>query len=254
MAPVDYQDRVVLITGAVQGIGRAIALELASEGCRGMCVIDLKRGSAGEQLEQELSAAGCEGEHVQGDVADAEVVQHAVSRALERWGRLDVIVNNAGMAKLSDLFSTPDDQWDLVLRVNLRSVFLTMKYGGMAMRDQGGGVIVNMSSIAGVTGGSTGPDYGASKAGVIALTKFGAKTLGPLGIRVNAVAPGTIETEMIRENYAKLSPDQVKRRLSAIPMGRMGLPSEVARAVAFLASSKSSYINGDVLCVTGGRS
>jgi 3-oxoacyl-[acyl-carrier protein] reductase len=138
------------------------------------------------------------------------------------------------------LETATEKQWDLVLKVNLRSVFLTLKYVSEVMKKQGYGSIVNMSSISGITGGSTGPEYGASKAGIIALTKFSAKTLGPYGIRVNAVAPGTIEKT-------------VKQKLARIPMQRMGDPAEVGKAVLFLASDMGSYVSGNTLCVTGAR-
>ena len=149
--------------------------------------------------------------------------------------------------------TTSPEQWDKVLAVNLRSVFLTMKYSSEVMKRQGFGSIVSMSSISGVTGGSTGPEYGASKAGIIALTKYAAKLLGPYNIRVNAVAPGTIATDMIRRNYAKLTDEARQKKLDAISMKRLGDPEEVGKAVLFLASDMGSYVSGDTLMVTGAR-
>ncbi|MDR1079141.1 MAG: SDR family oxidoreductase [Propionibacteriaceae bacterium] len=253
IAQTSLAGKTALVTGAAQGIGRGIAVELVAAGCRQLTIVDLADGPELRQTVTELEAQGAEVLFVSGDVSQTATVTQAVDQTVQRWGRIDIIVNNAGISKPTSFFETSDEQWDQVLRVNLRSVFLFMKYGGMAMRDQGGGAIVNMSSISGITGGSTGPDYGASKAGVIALTKFGARRLSEFGIRVNAVAPATINTEMIARNYASLSPEEKAKRLSNIPMGRMGETSEVGRLVAFLASDAASYVTGETVGVTGGR-
>ncbi|MDR1387983.1 MAG: SDR family oxidoreductase [Propionibacteriaceae bacterium] len=253
IAQTSLAGKTALVTGAAQGIGRGIALELAAAGCRQLTIVDLVGGPELRQTVADLETGGVEVLFVQGDVSETATATQAVDQTVQRWGRLDIVVNNAGIARPTTFFETSDEQWDQVLRTNLRSVFLFMKYGGLAMREQGGGAIVNMSSISGITGGSTGPDYGASKAGVIALTKFGARRLAEFGIRVNAVAPATINTEMIARNYATLPPEEKAKRLAAIPMGRMGEPSEVGRLVAFLASDAASYVTGETVGVTGGR-
>ncbi len=253
MYNVSLEDKIVLITGAAQGIGKSIAIKLAEAGCKGMAIIDIKKDANGEQTQQELEEFGVEVEFIVGDVSSETVIQNAVKHCMDKWGKIDILVNNAGIAFMDTLETATSEHWDLVLNVNLRSVFLTLKYVSAVMKEQGFGSIINMSSIAGITGGSTGPEYGASKAGVIALTKFAAKTLGPYGIRVNAVAPGTIETDMIKRTYATLDEETVKKKLSKIPMQRMGDPSEVGKAVLFLASDMSSYVSGDTLCVTGAR-
>ena len=253
MYQVSLEGKVVLITGAAQGIGREIALKLAEAGCRGMCIVDIKKDAQGEQRERDLEDLGTEVAFVLGDVSQEETFRQAIDCCLQRWGSIDILVNNAGIAFMDTLETATLEHWDLVMKVNLRSMFIGMKLVSEVMKRQGHGTIINMSSIAGVTGGNTGPEYGASKAGVIALTKFAAKTLGPYNIRVNAVAPGTIETDMIRRTYATLTQEQVKKKLSTIPMQRMGSPEEVGKAVLFLASDLASYVSGDTLMVTGAR-
>ena len=253
MIPISLEGKVVVVTGSAQGIGRAIALKMAEAGCRGLVISDLRIGDAAHDTAKLAGEYGADVLLVEGDVSKVETMQGIIEKAVARWGRLDIFINNAGIARTTDIFTTPEDQWDLTMSVNLRSVFLGMKHAAEYMKDHGGGIILNMSSIAGLTGGSTGPDYGASKAGVAALTKFGAKTLSKHGIRVNALAPGTIETDMIRKNYAGLDPAVVEKRLSTIPMGRMGSPEEVAKAALFLVSDLASYVNGEILMVTGGR-
>jgi 3-oxoacyl-[acyl-carrier protein] reductase len=253
MYNISLKGKAVLITGAAQGIGRCITLKMAEAGAKGITVVDLQGGEPMERLQKELEALGSEVIVHTGDVSRGETIKGAISATTERWGSLDILINNAGIARRTDLFTTTEELWDLIIAVNLRSVFLGMKYAAEVMKEQGGGVIVNTSSIAGVTGGNTGPEYGASKAGVIALTKFAAKTLGKYNIRVNALAPGTIGTEMIENAYKDLSEEAVTKRLSTIPMGRMGDPEEVAKAALFLASDLSSYVSGDIVMVTGAR-
>ncbi|MDR1966994.1 MAG: SDR family oxidoreductase [Synergistaceae bacterium] len=253
MYSVSMKEKVVVVTGAAQGIGRAIALKMAEAGCRGLSVNDLRMNDAAQSLKKEAEALGAEFLFTEGDASDEKTMRKLIESTAEKWGRLDVMVNNAGIAKSNDLLNTTEADWDLVIRVNMRSTFLGMKYAAEYMKDHGGGNIINMGSIAGITGGNTSPDYGASKAGIIALTKFGAKTLCKYGIRVNALAPGTIETEMITRNFAGLDPESLHKRLSAIPMARMGTPEEVANVALFFASDMSSFITGESLMITGGR-
>lgn len=253
MFEISLKDQICLITGASQGIGKAVALTLAKADLKGITIIDIAKGEAGEQTEKELREYGVEVNYIVGDASSDEVIQNAVKDTVDRWGKIDILCNVAGIAYMTNLETTTPEQWDKVLNVNLRSVFLTMKYCTEVMKKQGYGSIVNMSSISGVTGGSTGPEYGASKAGIIALTKYSAKILGPYNIRVNAVAPGTIATDMIKRNYSKLTPEQYKQKMATIPMVRMGEPEEVGKAVLFLASDMGSYVSGDTLMVTGAR-
>jgi 3-oxoacyl-[acyl-carrier protein] reductase len=253
MITISLKEKVVIVTGAARGIGRAIALKMAEAGCKGLAINDLKIDDAAKCTAAEAEAFGAEVLLIDGDMSNADNVKRLISSAAEKWGRLDIMINNAGISKSNDLFNTTAEDWDLVIRINLRSTFLGMKYAAEYMKDHGGGCIVNMGSIAGITGGNTSPDYGASKAGIIALSKFGAKTLCKYGIRVNVLAPGTIETDMIKRNFEGLDPESLKKRLSTIPMGRMGTPEEVANSALFFASDLSSFITGESLLITGGR-
>jgi 3-oxoacyl-[acyl-carrier protein] reductase len=253
MVNITLQDKVVIVTGGAQGIGRAIALKMAEAGCKGLVVNDLKIDKNAKLLEKEAEGYGSEVLLIQGDMSKEADVKKLIDSAVEKWGRLDVMVNNAGISKANDLFTTSGEDWDLVIKVNMRSAFLGTKYSAEYMKDHGGGCIINMGSIAGITGGNTSPDYGASKAGILALTKYAAKLLAKYGIRVNALAPGTINTEMINRNFEGLDADVREKRLSEIPMGRMGRPEEVANIALFFASDLSSFVTGDSLMITGGR-
>lgn len=253
MFEVSLKDQIGIITGASQGIGKAIALTLGKAEIKGLTIIDIKKDEKGQETEKELQDMGVEVNYVVGDASSEEDIKGAVESTMEKWGKIDILVNVAGISYMTDLDTTTAEQWDRVLRINLKSDFLTMKYVTPHMIKQGHGSIVNTSSIAGITGGSTGPDYGASKAGVIALTRFSAKKLGKYNIRVNAIAPGTIATDMIKRNYSTFTPEQYKRKMATIPMGRMGEPEEVGKAVLFLASDMGSYISGEIMDVGGAR-
>lgn len=253
MITISLSQKITIVTGAVQGIGRAIAVNFAKAGCRGITVLDLNISEAAHALGEELESFGSEVLMLEGDVSEHASVKRCIDKTVEKWGRLDILVNNAGFAVNSDFFSTSEDQWNKVIGINLSSIFYAIKYAAAWMKEHEGGCILNMSSISGITGGNTGPDYGASKAGIIALTKYGAKSLSRYNIRVNAVAPGTIETPLIKREYAKFDEETLKRRLGSIPMGRMGAPEEVANVVTFLVSDLASYVNGETVMVTGGR-
>lgn len=253
MVSVSLENKVVIVTGAARGIGRAIALKMAEAGCKGLVVNDLRIDDDAQSLAKEAEDFGAEVLLIGGDMSDEANMKNLIDSTVEKWGQLDVMINNAGIAKANDLFATTVNDWDLVIGVNMRSVFLGMKYAAGYMKEHDGGCIINMGSIAGITGGSTSPDYGASKAGILALTKYAAKQLAKYGIRVNALAPGTINTEMIKRNFENLDEETLNKRLSDIPMGRMGNPEEVANVALFFASDLSSFITGDSLMITGGR-
>ena len=253
MITVSLAGKIAVVTGASRGIGRAIALKMAEAGCHGLACADLAIDDDARSLEAQLKVMGADVLLIDGDMSEEDNVKRLIRSATDKWGRLDIMINNAGISKSNDLFGTTADDWDLVIRVNMRSTFLGMKYAAEYMKEHGGGCIVNMGSIAGITGGNTSPDYGASKAGIIALSKFGAKTLCKYGIRVNALAPGTIATDMIKRNFASLDPESLQKRLSTIPMGRMGTPEEVANVALFFVSDLSSFITGETLMITGGR-
>jgi len=246
-------DRVAIITGASGGLGRATALRFAQEGAR-LCLAD--RVPAGEILEL-VRAEGASAIEVETDVTVAGSVQAMVERTLAEFGKVDVLVNIAGVSSHGASDDVDEAEWDRVLRGNLTSVFLCCKAVLPAMRERGYGRIVNMSSILGKNGGNPRPwidpqeqkragnlAYGASKAGVHALTYFLAKENAHHGITVNAVAPGPIATHMTR-NF----PQALK---NLIPVGRMGLPEDVADAVAFLAGDSAGFITGEVMDVNGG--
>ncbi len=246
-------DRVAIITGASGGLGRATALRFAQEGAR-LCLAD--RVPAGEILEL-VRAEGASAIEVETDVTVAGSVQAMVERTLAEFGKVDVLVNIAGVSSHGASDDVDEAEWDRVLRGNLTSVFLCCKAVLPAMRERGYGRIVNMSSILGKNGGNPRPwidpqeqkragklAYGASKAGVHALTYFLAKENAHHGITVNAVAPGPIATQMT-SNF----PQALK---NLIPVGRMGQPEDVADAVAFLAGDSAGFITGEVMDVNGG--
>jgi NAD(P)-dependent dehydrogenase (short-subunit alcohol dehydrogenase family) len=246
-------NRVAIITGASGGLGRATARRFAQEGAR-LCLAD--RVPAGEILEL-VRADGASAIAVETDVTVAGSVQAMVERTLAEFGKVDVLVNIAGVSSHGASDDVDEAEWDRVLRGNLTSVFLCCKAVLPAMRERGYGRIVNMSSILGKNGGNPRPwidpqeqkragnlAYGASKAGVHALTYFLAKENAHHGITVNAVAPGPIATHMTRD-----FPQTLK---NLIPVGRMGLPEDVADAVAFLAGDSAGFITGEVMDVNGG--
>lgn len=253
MFEVSLEGQVCLITGAIRGIGKAVAMTMAQAELMGMVIVDIAEDEITKETKQELTDMGVDVRLVIGDAASEEVIKEAVALCIKQWGKIDILANIAGISNMRELEDTTAEQWDKTMAVNLRSAFLTTKYCSEVMKEQGYGSIINTSSIAGITGGNTGADYGASKAGIIALTKFCAKKLGPFNIRVNAIAPGTIATDMIRRNYSSLTPEQYQKKMDAIPMKRMGEPEEVGKAVLFLASDMGSYISGEILDVTGAR-
>ena len=247
------KNKVVIVTGGAAGIGRATVLRFAEEGCR-VAVWDL--GDPGPLLE-EITAAGGQGVFARVDVSSGEAVRAAVEEVLARWGGIDVLVNNAGIVRDGQLVkwkdgavaSVLDEQaWDAVIGVNLKSVFLCARAVVPHMIAGGGGVILNASSVVGLYGNFGQTNYTATKAGVIAMTRTWARELGKHKIRVNAVAPGFVATEIV-----KAMPDKV---LSAMvehtPVGRMGRPQDIAEAYLWLASDRASFVHGSVLSVDGG--
>jgi len=235
-----------IVTGAARGIGRAIAEELAAEGAD-LALCDLQADWLAETAAA-VEARGRRAARIAVDVGDGGAVAAAVGSAAETLGGLDILVNNAGITRDTFLARMSEEDWDAVLRVNLKGTFLFTRAVTRPMMKQRGGVIVNIASIIGLIGNAGQCNYAASKAGVIAFTKSAAKELASRGIRVNAVAPGFIETKM-----TEALPEDVRRRmLEAIPMQRFGSARDVARVVVFLAGEDSSYMTGQVLTVSGG--
>jgi 3-oxoacyl-[acyl-carrier protein] reductase len=238
--------KVALVTGAARGIGRAIAESLAAAGAD-VAVCDLKEEwlaetvAAIQQLGRKALALGV-------DVSDSSGVDQTIEKTVAGLGRLDILVNNAGITKDGLLMRMSDADWDAVINVNLRGTFLFTRAVSKPMMKQRSGVIVNIASIIGLIGNAGQCNYSASKAGVIALTKSSAKELAGRNIRVNAVAPGFIESKM-----TDALPEDVKNKmLDSIPMKRFGKPQDVANVVLFLAGEQSSYLTGQVVNISGG--
>jgi len=239
------QGRVTLITGAARGIGEACARRFAREGAP-LVLTDVDDG-AGQALATELG-----GLYVHCDVGDKAQVEALVARALATHGRIDVLVNNAGIFKAADFLDVTEADFDAVLRVNIKGAFLVGQAVARAMAAAGRGSIVNMSSVNGTLAIPTIASYNVSKGGINQLTRVMALALADKGIRVNAVAPGTIATELAAK--AVLTSDEARARImSRTPMRRLGEPSEIADVVAWLASDASSYVTGEIVVADGGR-
>jgi len=241
------QDKVALITGASKGIGRGIALQFAQQGAN-IAFTYLSSVSQGEALVAELEAYGIKAKGYQSDASDNKQAEDLINAVAVDFGRIDVLINNAGITKDNLLMRMTEEQWDEVIRINLKSIFNTTKAITKVMMKQRSGSIINITSVVGIKGNAGQANYAASKAGMIGFTKSVALELGSRGVRCNAIAPGFIETEMT----GKLNEDVVKGWLNTIPLRRAGTPDDVANACIFFASDLSSYITGQTLSVCGG--
>ncbi len=241
------ENKVALITGGSRGIGKAIALKFAEQGCN-IAFSDLKYDEFAEATEKEIKALGVKAKAYASNAASFDESEKLVTAVAEEFGQIDILVNNAGITRDNLLMRMTEQDWDLVMQVNLKSAFNLTKAVQRIMLKQRFGSIINMSSVVGVSGNAGQSNYSASKAGMIGFTKSIAQELGSRNIRCNAVAPGFIETEMT----AKL-PQEVRENWNMkIPLRRGGQAEEVAKACVFLASDLSSYVTGQVINVCGG--
>ena len=239
-------EKVAIITGAGQGIGKTTALRFARDGAK-VAVVEINE-ETGQAAAQEIQDQGGEALFVKADVADHADAQRMVETVHAHFGRVDVLINNAGILRDAQLHKMDETDFDAVISVNLKGTFNCTQAVAPIMREQGFGSIVNAASVVGLYGNFGQTNYVASKAGVIGMAKTWAKELGRKGVRVNAVAPGFISTEMIQQMPEKI----ITQMQEKVPMGRLGDPEEVAAVYAFLASDEASYINGAVISVDGG--
>jgi 3-oxoacyl-[acyl-carrier protein] reductase len=255
MKDTGLRGKVVIVTGAAAGLGRATARQFASEGCR-VAAWDVKE-AAQEELLSELAALGGEPVFRKTNVSDAGDVEAAVAEIIARWSRVDVLINNAGILRDAQLVKWKDGQiasvmseqdFDAVIAVNLKGVYLCARAVVPHMIRNGSGVILNASSVAGIHGNFGQTNYAATKAGVICFAQTWARELGRYNIRVNAVAPGFMATEMVRQ----MPPKVLESMVSHTPLGRMGRPEDIAEAYVWLASDAASFVTGTVLSVDGG--
>ena len=242
--------KVALVTGASSGIGRAAAKILAANGAR--VAINFHRNEAGaEATRKEIVADGGSAIAVQADVAQASEVELLIKRTVTELGPIDILVNNAGsLVERLRILELTEERWDEVIDLNLKSAFLCCKAVAGSMMERKAGSIINVSSIAGRTGGALGSiHYSTAKGGLITFTKGLAKELAPFGVRVNAVSPGVIDTRF-HEQFS--SPEMMKGYVAAIPLGRVGTPEEVAEVICFLASDAATFLTGETIEINGG--
>lgn len=241
------KDKVAVVTGAAQGIGKAIAETLAQHGAH-VVIADIKLEKAEATAQAIAASTGRRAIAVQCNVADSASAKATIDRTLEEFGRIDILINNAGTTRDNLIMRISDADWDLVLGINLKGAFNCSKAAVRPMMKQRSGRIVNIASVVGLAGNGGQTNYAASKAGLIGFTKSLAKEMGGRNITVNAVAPGFIATDLTREILGRMKDDAIK----ATPLGRLGTVEDVAGAVAFLASDDAAFITGQVLSVDGG--
>ena len=241
------ENKTALITGAARGIGKSIAMRFAQEGCN-IAFTDLQYNDVAKATESELAALGVKVKFYASNAANFEETQTTVNQIATDFGSIDILVNNAGITKDTALKRMTEDQWDLVINVNLKSAFNLIHAVTPVMLKQRSGSIINMASVVGVSGNAGQTNYSASKAGMIGLAKSIAKELGSRGVRANAIAPGFIITDMTHA----LSEEVRKQWEAQIPLRRGGTPEDVANVATFLASDLSSYVTGQTIHVCGG--
>ncbi len=241
------KDKVAVITGSGRGIGKAIALKLAENGAN-IVINDIEGSTYADETRDEIEALGVKAIIVRGDVRKKEDVENLINTTVDTFGRIDILVNNAGITRDGLMIRMSEEDWDMVLDINLKGAFNCIKAAARPMMKQRSGSIINIASVVGVMGNAGQANYTASKAGLIGLTKTVAKELSSRNIRANAVAPGFIESHMTDI----LTEDVKNKYFDAIPLSRFGKTEDVAKAVLFLASDLSSYVTGQTINVDGG--
>jgi 3-oxoacyl-[acyl-carrier protein] reductase len=245
--------KVALVTGGSRGIGKAICIMYASEGAS-VAVNYTKGASEAEAVVTEIQAMGGKAIAVQADVSQRAQVKQMIEATLKSFGKIDILVNNAGILIPTNLMETTDDQWDLVMDVNLKGPFICMQEASKPMIKQGGGRIISTSSISGLGCAPQGEGaYGCSKAGLIMLTAVAAQDLGPYGINVNCIAPGWIKTDMTKGKSGAEAEAVDRRKSGLAALRRIGEPNDIARVALFLASEESGFLTGQVIVADGGR-
>lgn len=240
-------DKVAIVTGGSSGIGQATALEFAKQGAQ--VVVAARRESQGIETVEQIEALGGQGKFVKTDVTQALEIERLVQQSLETYGRLDYACNNAGFGKTVPLLERTESEWDAELDVNLKAVWLCMKYQIPAMQQTGGGSILNMASMGGgVIGVPELSSYNAAKAGVVGLTRSAALEFAQKNIRINCISPGLIATDIL----SNVSQETVDAMVASIPMQRAGEANEIAKAVVWLCSDHASYVTGQNLVIDGG--
>lgn len=244
--------RVALVTGAASGIGRAIAVLFAQQGAA-VSIVDLNAGG-GQAVVDEIAETGRPALFVKADVSRTEDARHAVQATLSRFGRVDILVNNAGVIRRASVVETSEDDWDLVMGVNAKSVFLFAKHAVPVMAASGGGVIINIASGWGLVGGRRAAAYCASKGAMVQLTRAMALDHASDRIRVNCICPGDTDTPLLRQEAAALGASETQFLADAArrPLGRLGRPEDIAHAALYLASDASAFVTGTTLVVDGG--
>ncbi len=237
--------KVAIITGAAQGIGKSIARRMGQEGAN-VIILDMKEEKA-KQVAEEIRQYGVKSEGVYFNATDISAIKPLFQSIKEKYGSIDILVNNAGISQNTSILDLTEEQWDLVLDINLKSVFFCSQAAFAIMQEQNGGCIINMSSLAGQRGGrTTGASYTASKSGVLGLTKTFALNGGPFNIRTNAICPGLIDTQMAVDLG-------FKNNFSEVALNRLGSPDEIAGVAVFLASDLASYVSGHTVDVNGAQ-
>ena len=243
----DFTGKVALVTGSGRGIGKAIAMKLAQNGAT-LVINDVGDNAPAEQTVAEIKAINHQSTAIMADVSSSADVTRMVDAAIAAYGKIDILVNNAGITRDQLTMKMSDEEWDKVIAIDLKSVFLCTRAVLRPMLKQRSGRIISMSSVVGIIGNAGQANYAAAKAGIIGFTKTIAKEVASRGITVNAVAPGFIDTPMTQV----LAPERKQALLANIPLGSLGTPQDIAETVAFLASEEARYITGQVITVDGG--